>query len=76
MDRPVAMLSLLTWLPLVAALAVAAAFSRAIHTAALQCPGGPFALPAEGAVVPPFAARVRHVRQPRAPDTPESRRAR
>jgi hypothetical protein len=68
-------LSLLAWLPLVTALAVAAGFARAVVAAALAGSGGSFIVPTEAAVAAPVSTRVRHVRQPRAPDAPESGRA-
>jgi hypothetical protein len=66
-------LSPLAWLPLVAALAVAAGLARAVAAASLSGSGGSFVMPAEDVVAAPVATRVRHVRQPRAPDAVRGR---
>ena len=69
-------LSLLAWLPLVAALAVASALARGTASPAPAGSRGLFVMPVEDVGAAPVAALVRHVRQPRAPDAPELGRAR
>ena len=61
----------LAWLPLLAALILAAGFARAAVVVLLLGLGGYLLSPAAELVVAPVASRVRHVRQARAPDVTE-----
>jgi hypothetical protein len=72
---PLLQLSLLAWLPLVAALAVAAGQARAAVSVLLVGCGGWLTAPVQECVAAPVVTRVRHVRRPRAPDAPLSSRA-
>jgi hypothetical protein len=72
---PLLRLSLLAWLPLVAALAAAAGQARAAVGVVPAGRGGWSTAPAPECVAAPVAARVRYVRRPRAPDAPLPSRA-
>jgi hypothetical protein len=73
---PALRLSLLAWLPLVAALAVAAGLARTAIAVLLVGRGGSLTAPVQESVAAPVVARIRRVRRPRAPDADLPSRAR
>jgi hypothetical protein len=68
--RRTSVLSLLAWLPLVAALALAAGSARTAVAVLLMGLGGYVASPLAELTIAPIAVRVRRVRRARAPATP------
>jgi hypothetical protein len=66
--RRTTLLTLLAWLPLVAALALAAGPARTAVSVVLLGLGGYVASPLAELITPPVAARVRRARRARAPD--------
>jgi hypothetical protein len=69
--RRTPLISLLAWLPLAAALALAAGSARMAAFVLLLGLGGHVVSPVAELRVAPVAARVRRVRRARAPDAPE-----
>jgi hypothetical protein len=68
--RRTPLISLLAWLPLVAALALAAGSVQTAVLALLLGLGGYVVSPLAELTLAPVAARVRRVRRARAPDAP------
>ncbi len=68
--RRTPLISLVAWLPLVAALALAAGSVRTAVAALLLGLGGYVASPLAELITTPVATRVRRVRRARAPDAP------